>query len=374
MGWFDEQIRQRKENDDEIFADAFVHIADAVMGKQFFDRLLDDRRAVRDAVGEILKYYHIKGREIPDSVQDLNEQLEYLMRPYGVMRRTITLEQGWYRDAIGAMLGVRKDDGSAVALIPSGFSGYRYYDRASGTYIPVNRKNADLFQMEAICFYRPFPLKKMGVPALMRYIFQSLQPVDFVLFGLAALAVTLIGMAVPQLNRVIFSDIITGDSLQPVLAMAVFLACVSVSMTLFNSVKELLIARIGAKMDLSVEAATMMRILSLPASFFKEYSSGDLFQRSQYIGNMCSLLISAAISTGLTSVFSLVYLSQIFLYAPALVAPALLVILATVVFSLISAVVQMQGTMQEMDLEARESGVRYARISGIQKIKLSGAE
>ena len=35
MGWFDEQIRQRKQNDDAVFSEAFVHIADSVMGKRF---------------------------------------------------------------------------------------------------------------------------------------------------------------------------------------------------------------------------------------------------------------------------------------------------------------------------------------------------
>ncbi len=374
MGWFDEQIRQRKENDDEIFAEAFAHIADAVMGKQFSREFRGEGKAVWDAVGEILKFYHIKDREVPESVHDINEQLEYLMRPYGIMRRVVTLEKEWYRDAIGAMLGVRKDDGNVVALIPSGFSGYRYYDRASGSYLPVNRKTAELFQAEAICFYRPFPLKKMGISSLMQFIFETLQPVDFVLFGLAALAVTLIGMLMPKLNSVIFSDIVTGDSLQPVLAMAVFLACVTVSMSVFNSVKELLISRIGTKMNLAVEAATMMRILSLPASFFTEYSSGDLFQRSQYIGSMSTLLISTGVSTGLTSIFSLVYLSQIFFYARALVMPALAVILAMLVLGLVSAVIQVRDMKQEMDLQVKESGVCYALISGIQKIKMSGAE
>ena len=30
------------------------------------------------------------------------------MRPYGIMRRNVDLEKGWYRDAIGAMPGVKK--------------------------------------------------------------------------------------------------------------------------------------------------------------------------------------------------------------------------------------------------------------------------
>ena len=32
MGWFDEQIRQRRKNDEEVVSEAFVDIADAVLG------------------------------------------------------------------------------------------------------------------------------------------------------------------------------------------------------------------------------------------------------------------------------------------------------------------------------------------------------
>ena len=34
MGWFDEQIKERKQNDDAVFAAAFAGIADAVLGKK----------------------------------------------------------------------------------------------------------------------------------------------------------------------------------------------------------------------------------------------------------------------------------------------------------------------------------------------------
>ena len=34
MDWFDEQIKQRKRNDDEVFSEAFVGIADAVLGSR----------------------------------------------------------------------------------------------------------------------------------------------------------------------------------------------------------------------------------------------------------------------------------------------------------------------------------------------------
>lgn len=40
MGWFDEQIKERKQNDNEVFAETFMHIAGAVMGKKPQKRLM----------------------------------------------------------------------------------------------------------------------------------------------------------------------------------------------------------------------------------------------------------------------------------------------------------------------------------------------
>ena len=34
MGWFDEQIKLRKQNDEDLFDEAFVGIADAVLGSK----------------------------------------------------------------------------------------------------------------------------------------------------------------------------------------------------------------------------------------------------------------------------------------------------------------------------------------------------
>ena len=97
MGWFDEQIKERRQYDDDAFSEAFANMASAVMGKRFEAAFTSDRAVTKDAIDEILKYYHVKSREVPDSIKDVNEQLEFLMRPYGIMRRTVKLEDGWYR-------------------------------------------------------------------------------------------------------------------------------------------------------------------------------------------------------------------------------------------------------------------------------------
>ena len=73
MGWFDEQIRQRKLSDQEIFEDSIFRMASVVLGKQRAGILDDERIVTKAAIDDILKYYHYKPAEIPDTVRDADE-------------------------------------------------------------------------------------------------------------------------------------------------------------------------------------------------------------------------------------------------------------------------------------------------------------
>ena len=374
MGWFDEQIKQRKQSDDQMFEEAFVRIADAVLGTKMASAYQNDEAKASGEIGEILKYYKIKPGEVPDTVKGMDDRLEYLLRPHGIMRRNVELPKGWYKDAVGAMLGRRKEDGSVVALIPRGFTGYAYYDAKVTAWVRITKKNEELFDDEAICFYKPFPLTKLTVPALMRYIVECLDRVDVALVALSTLLVSLVGLLTPRLTALLFGPVAESGSLQILLALAVFMISVSVSQLLFRSINTLLSSRVTAKLNLSVQAATMMRILSLPADFFKKWSSGELASRSMQLQSLCQMLVSSALNTGLTSLFSLLYVTQIFAFAPALVAPALTIILVTLAFTIGTTLYQARIARRQMELGAQESGMSYALITGIQKIKLSGAE
>ena len=374
MGWFDEQIRARKEADQAVFEDSFQAMAGAVMGWRMTRALNDNRQITADAIGEILKFYHVKPQEVPDNIRDMNEVLEFLLRPYGIMRRNVNLDSGWYHDAAGAMLGTRTDDGSVVALIPCGLNGYSFFDRKTGKSVRLNHSTQGLIEQEAIAFYKPFPLTKMTTGSLLKYIVQQIAPADVVLLAIAMLAVTLVGLLTPWLNKQLFSTVLASGSVSVLMGVAVFMICATVSGLLFGSIRSLLGARIGTKLNTSVEAATMMRILSLPADFFKKYSAGELANRAQYVNGLCTQLTSMVLTTGLTSLFSLIYIAQIFLYAPALVAPSLLVTALTLVVTIIQILMQVKYTRRRMEFASEESGMSYQLICGIQKIRLSGAE
>ncbi len=374
MGWFGEQIRERKKSDQQSFEKALLELSDAVTGKNESAVFAGAAGRSKDAVAGILRYYHMAPREIPENIRDFNDQLEYLLRPYGIMRRTVRLDRGWYREAAGPYLARRRSDGAMVAMLPGRLYGYCFSDPESGRRIRVGRKNEGDFEETATAFYRPFPSKKLTAADLLRYLASTVSASDILAFAAAVLAVTLIGMVTPRLQNFIFSTVLEERSVRLLTSAAVFLICAAVSQMLVGTVRDFLSARINTGMSVSVDAAAMMRIMSLPPQFFREYSSGELSGRLQYIGSLCDMLVSLVLTTGLTSLFSLIYITQIFAYAPALAAPALVITAVTVLFSVITSLVQMKVSKQSMEAGAKESGLGYAIISGIRKIKLAGAE
>lgn len=118
-------------------------------------------------------------------------------------------------------------------------------------------------------------------------------------------------MITPRITKLLFSDVLESGSARLLLSIAVLYVCTSLSLLMIGGIKSLLMNRINTEMNVSVQAATMARILSLPADFFKNYSSGEITSRAQYIGSLCQTLVQTFLSTGLTSVFSLIYITQI---------------------------------------------------------------
>ena len=374
MGWFDEQIRQRKLSDQEIFEDSIFRMASAVLGRQGAGAPGDERIVTKAAIDEILKYYHYKSVEIPDDIRDADEQLEFCLRPKGLMRRNVRLEKGWYKDAYGPMLAYRREDGAPTALLPGPFTGYWFRDPSTGEKTAVNARTAELFDEDAICFYRPLPLKKLGIPDLLLYLKSCLGTGDILMVVGLTLLVTLFGMPMLNITRVLTGYVLDSRSGTLLIGTAAFMVCALISSQLIGTARELMMSRIELKTSLSVEAAMMMRLMNLPANFFRKYASGELTNRFEAVNQLCTLLLGSVFSMGLTSLSSLLYIPRIFHYAPALVLPALAIIAVSVGFTVLTSLVQMRISRQSMEHAAKENGMTFALINGVQKIKLAGAE
>lgn len=374
MSLFEEQLLERQKQDDQLFEDSFYDLSSVIMGhSKTSEAMQNDRFVTKSAIEEILAYMKAKIIEVPDHVKDMNDQLEYMLRPTGIMRRRVELKGNWWKDSAGPLLAARKD-GSVAALLPRGMNGYHYLDRTAGKRIRITKQNKEEFEGDAICFYRAFPQRELGVRDLLIYIVKSLSIGDYVSLAAVTLGGALIGMITPYGTQKLFSDIIPTGKASNILPIAVFMIGAVIAMNVFSITESVLNARMDQKLKMSVKTASMARLLSLPANFFRQYSSGEMSTRLENMEKLCHTLRESVLDSGLTAVFSLVYIAQMSTYSVPLTIAAVSVLFLNVLYTIISSLLQLRYSRKKLKIEAKINGVVFALFSGVQKIKLSGSE
>ncbi len=351
MSWFEEQLKYRKQQDNDSFAESIDSVAGAVMGKRLTHQN-DVETIAKSAIEEINKYYH----------------------GAAISGRAVKLDSGWQRHSVGAMLGTVKESGAAVALLPHPLYGYSYYDYSEGRKYRVTRRNASRLSEDATCYYEQFPARPLTVRDLFRFMFSKLSGFDIFLYFLLMIIVALLGLLSPMFTKWLFGSVLEAGSMTALIALAVFMVCFAITQALITTFQSLINARLEIKQNNAIAAAVMHRILNLPAGFFRDFSSGELTQRSIYVSELCSIFINTITTVSFTTLFSFIYVGQIFSFIPSLAVPSLLIAIISLLVSVVTTLAQMRITKQRMEYTAKTSGMTYSMITGIQKIKLAGAE
>ncbi len=365
--FFESQINKRRRCDDEMYQDAFSDLL-SILG-------IEGKRAIREAknaVQQILKYLGKEIPEIPENVTKIDEQLEYMLRPSGTMRRRVELLGQWWKDSTGCLLASTKD-GQVIALIPGKWSGYQYKDKDGNT-VKINKETAKNINVDAFCFYKSFPLKKLKIRDLLIFMFNSLSRMDIVFVLCAFALIQLIGMLSPYTTHIIYDILIPSGTTSLLGPVAALLIGVTIGSTFLGITRSIILNRFQSKLNLSVNSAIMIRMFSLPTTFFKDYNAGELANKMGYIASLCQMLSNTVVTTGLSTFFSLGYLFQMNKYAPTLVVPGMAVILVTIIFLVVSTLMQQQIYKKRMVISPKLGSLVYSLFGGIQKIKVAGAE
>jgi len=369
---FYDQIKQRQEMDQELFEGAFCNLAEILKQKPI-SIAATSSESTREAIGEVLRLLGVAVPEVPESIKDINAQMEYMLHPSGVMRRRVELIGAWWKNAVGLMLGSTVD-GDIIILKPAKFSGYEYTNEKTGKTFHVNKKVAKTINTVAFVFYKPFPARKLSLGDLGAFMVKTINLSDVIFLLGASLLVALLGLVLPYMNQQIYQSVIPSGGKEAIFPVGAFLIGAALAGSLFGITKSIVLGKFGDKLKMSVESAAMMRLFSLPATFFNDYTAGELSSRLMNINTLCTAISNAVLSTGLTAVFSLIYLAQMVSFAPALVAPGVIIIITSLAFSLLTTLVQLKITRRQMQVSAKLSGLVFALFTGIQKIKISGAE
>ena len=396
MSWFDEQIKLRKQRDDENFLEACDELSEAVGAIRSNGTHESDISQASDAISAVLKYFRVKPRQIPDDIETVSEVLEYQLSPFGIMSRKVKLKKGWCRKERAAMISTLKDSGRMIALIPRDGVGYRYFDPVSEKYTKVTKKNVSNISEEATVYYKPFPQGRIGIAGLVRYIFGNLHFTSLLLYVLFLYLSTVTGVALVEVVDALFSkdaffsevfnwlgDAVVGpeDMETRKMVFGIFLGGLGIYTfftiifkAFWDYVYKRIEARIETDLQYHVSNAAMMRVLALPPSFFGRFSSGELYERVQYVNDLAAQIVEAVLTVGAGGLFSYVYVGEINNNAPQLVVPALITTLLMVGVSVSTIFLNMKRSKEIMYSQSKESGLTYAMISGIRKIRLAGAE
>ena len=371
--WMESRIEARARQNDAMEDKAYMQLARSVSEPHRRASFADGEPQADKAAKVCLEYLKAEPGVIPNGVDDPDERLDWLCRPSSTMRRAVRLGQRWRRQTYGAMLA-HLDTGEAIALLPRGLSGYYYTDPSTGRKTRVTASVAQHICEEALLFYKPLPAKPLAVRDLVLFIFGLFDRHDHAIVISAALIVTLVGLAPAWANKIAFGLVAPSGQIGLIGPVAALLLGATVCGVLTTICRNLVTASMVAKAEALTEAAVFSRVLSLPATFFKRFSSGNLANRIGNVYLLVQKMITSVFGSGLTSLFALIYIVQIASLAPALAMPAFLVVVAQAALTVSVTYATVGYEKRAKQANSRLSGVVTALLNGVPKIKLAGAE
>ena len=372
MGWFEEQVAQRKKLDAKTFEDSFKSLAGIRVKNQ--KKLSDEEIRENFAISQILRYFHHQMMDLPAGVSKFKDKLNYVLGHFGIEYHKVELNDEYVNEHSSPLLIYTLIGEIPIILFPTKNNQYYYIHYGTGKKVYIDAAMIHGLEIDAISFYRPLPSKGVSIKEYAKYIVKSVRPLDIIGLVLFAAAAAGVGLLLPWLTRKLTGEVVMRQDIQLFITMSIYVVSTATGLLLVKAVQSYFNSRIMMKIQKSVQEATMMKVLNLPASFFKKYNTGELSSRFGSVNTLASMILNGVFMTLVSTVMSLAYLFQIIGFAPVLVPVVAIILVATSGFSIMVSLIQKKYTTQALELTSKESGLTYETINGIQKIRLSGSE
>ena len=371
---FKEQIDKREEQEQQHLHEAIERLVDQTGLQGQAKRKSRSRGHAIKRIIEALGITEEIEIDEEETFLSLDEQLEKVLFPRGILLRRVELKGTWWQSAVGPLLGKDKQ-GHYVAFLPQRFSqGYTYLN-AEGKLVAVDRgRMKNELSEEAICFFPALPLRQIGLKDLLQFMVGAFRSRDLLHLLIVSLLISGVGLFAPYANKMIFDSVIPNGTKQDLLPIAALLIGTAISGVLFTLLRSWILQKLKFLVSVRVEPAVMARTFFLKAKFFMQYTSGELHARIMSIGQLCDVANDMLVSSALSALFSFIYLFQMTHYAPQLSLPALSVILGQFTLTLVMFYFQRRQEDKVVKSSTKLSGLLFDVLSGVQKIKTSGSE
>ena len=143
---------------------------------------------------------------------------------------------------------------------------------------------------------------------------------------------------------------------------------------LFEVTRSFAILRIETKANASLQMAVFDRVLRLPLAFFRNYSAGDLAERANGINALRQALGGATLGVLLSGIVSLGNFVLLFYYSSYLALIATGILILNVAVTGYCSYRSMRYIRKLQDVAGKLSGLVLQLLTGIAKLRVSGAE
>jgi NHLM bacteriocin system ABC transporter ATP-binding protein len=294
----------------------------------------------------------------------------------GFRTRTIRLDEGWWRQSQGPMVGFVTgapiDPEQPVALLPDR-GGYVVARTTENRVEPVTADIARTLERRALVFYRPLPADVRGAGKLLRFAVRSSRR-DIAMIAAMGVLIAGLGLLAPILTGAILGNFVAHARTDLVVEGSLLVIGSAFIAALLSIVQNIAALRLEGRSTGTLQASVWARMLTLPASFFSRYSTGELGMTVLGVSAVQETLSTLLTTAALGFMAGLANLILVFFYDVrlALVATVLVAIGAGVcaVAGVFEVRVQRQIYQHEQSMSARV----FQILSGVPKLRVAAAE
>lgn len=323
-------------------------------------------RAVADASG--MTIVQPPGRRL--TRHDFDEITEIARASRLRVRRTL-LRPNWWHWNVGPLIAWRGDARRPVALLPMSRR-YVMVEPGSPGRRSIDESLASELAAEAAMLYPKLPSTALSPSHLLSFCTRHVAAnAGRIIFG--ALAMATLSLAVPLITQVLINSVIPRTEFDQLGYLTAALVIVAIGMTSLQAMQGIAMLRLEGLLDWKLQAAILDRLLRLPVSFFRQYTVGDLADRTLGVDAVRRVATGRTLRGLLAGLFGLFSLLLMFYYdiRLALIATVLAALRGLVILAV--STVRLYHERRHVELRGKVEGLVLQLLTAVGKLRVAGA-
>lgn len=286
--------------------------------------------------------------------------------------RQVALRGEWWRSDGGDLLARFQENKQPLALLRVR-GRYELHEPVAKTIRVVDEALAGQLAPFATSFFRSLPSAKLRLRDIVHFTVTGMGADALWLLGLG-MTIGLLSLLTPLVTGYVFDALIPSSDRGQVVQLMGALIAVTIASTMFTMARSMAALRLESRADSSLEAAVWDRALNLPATFFKQYTSGDLASRLGAINTIRETISGTTLGSILTGVFSLLNVALLFYYDAKLAILGVGLVLGAALLTFALGFFTLRYQRQMVESSGTLSGLVLEYLRGVAKLRVTGSE